>query len=127
MSIKSKRYGSDSTALTLTEKALAVYSSSDITIYEEPDCTYTLCGIDARDGLSADEVNEVLEDLYDEQAGDPETFVRELFDGGNEPMTIETARSDLDRFSREGWIFPEMTPEEYTEIYNNLLREYQQQ
>lgn len=59
-----KRYGDTKTALVLSEKALAVYSDTDpLDIIERDDGTYSIRGIDQRDGMTADDVNKYLEDL----------------------------------------------------------------
>lgn len=59
-------YGWDNTNLTLTEKAHEVYSNSDpIEIKEFDDGYYSISGIIDRDGMTADEVNELLEELAD--------------------------------------------------------------
>lgn len=70
-----KQYGNEKTSLKLTEKALAVYSVTDpLRILEQTTTdedgseirTYTMTGAIEAEGLTADEVNEMLEELADE-------------------------------------------------------------
>lgn len=62
-----KIYGNDNTNLTLTDKAELMYSKCDpLQIIEHEDASYSLRGIDDRDGMTAEDVNEWLEDLADE-------------------------------------------------------------
>ena len=58
-------YGYTKTNLTLSEKAQAVYSASDpLKIIENDDGTYDMEGVYTITGLTADEVNRLLEDDY---------------------------------------------------------------
>ena len=55
-------------------------------------------------------------------------FVSEMFDAarvdGNELMTLDTAKTDLANYRAEGWELPEdITPEAYTEAWNELVNE----
>ena len=66
-----RKYGDERTSLTLAEKAEKAYAESDpIRIYEHEDDngikTYSMEGIIEAYNLTTDEVNEYLEDLYDE-------------------------------------------------------------
>lgn len=62
-----KIYGKQNTSLTLTEKAFEVYSTSDpLTIIEQDDGTFSIRGIDERDGLTESDVNEFLESFIDD-------------------------------------------------------------
>ena len=62
-----KIYGNENTNLTLTDKAFAVYSVCDpLQIEEHDDGTYSLRGIEDRDGMTAEDVNCWLEELADE-------------------------------------------------------------
>lgn len=62
-----KIYGNDKTDLTLTDKAEAMYVECDpLQIIEQDDGSYSLRGIEDRDGMTAEEVNLWLEDLADE-------------------------------------------------------------
>lgn len=74
-----KQYGNEKTSLKLTEKALAVYSVTDpLRILEQTTTdedgseirTYTMTGAIEAEGLTADEVNEMLEELADETKGE---------------------------------------------------------
>ncbi len=65
-----KRYGDTRTDLTLTDKAQKVYNVTDrIDIYErEVDddvFVYTMRGVIVEDDISADEVNQILEEFAD--------------------------------------------------------------
>lgn len=65
-----KRYGDTKTSLALTAKAQSIYSNTDpCDIYETSPGVFALdiCG-DRRDGLTAEDVNEMLEELADEVA-----------------------------------------------------------
>lgn len=66
-----KHYGNEPTHLTLTEKAYAVYSNSfPLDIYEretEDGYTYRMTGAIVDDELTADDVNELLETLGEEE------------------------------------------------------------
>lgn len=67
-----KRYGDTKTNLTLTDKALRIYSNSDpLSIYEHDDGNYTvnLFG-DVREGLTEAEVNAMLESLDNDEYTD---------------------------------------------------------
>lgn len=62
-----KIYGNDKTDLTLTDKAEAMYAACDpLQIIEHEDGSYSIRGIEDRDGMTADEVNGWLEELSDE-------------------------------------------------------------
>ena len=71
-----KRYGSETTALTLTDKAFEEYSGTDpldifekVVDYDENDNPihrYYMRGAYHYNGLTADEVNEILEAITDE-------------------------------------------------------------
>lgn len=64
-----KIYGNEKTNLTLTAKARRVYDQTDpLKIIEHEDGTYSLRGIEDRDGMTAADVNQWLEDLADETA-----------------------------------------------------------
>lgn len=65
--MKRRRYGDVSTNLVLTEKAYNVYIDTDpLSIYEREDGSYDMEGcIEAR-GLTAEQVNGILEDLDEE-------------------------------------------------------------
>ena len=65
-----KRYGDTRTDLTLTEKAQKVYDVTDpIDIYEREEdddvFVYTMRGVIVEDDISADEVNQILEEFAD--------------------------------------------------------------
>lgn len=64
-----KSYGDEKTNLTLTGKAYAVYCDTDpISIYEretEEGFRYAVRGFDECDNLTAEQVNAMLEELYD--------------------------------------------------------------
>ena len=65
--MKRKRYGDTSTNLTLTEKAYNVYSDTDpLSIYEREDGFYDMEGVVEARGLTAEQVNGILEDLDEE-------------------------------------------------------------
>lgn len=62
-----KRYGDTNTVLSLSDKAWRCYSDTEpLDIFEEDNGTYTMTGVIEQTGLTADEVNEWLEDLEDE-------------------------------------------------------------
>lgn len=62
-----KIYGNEKTNLVLSDKAFAMYSECDpIRIIENDDGSYSLRGFDCRDGMTAQDVNEFLEELADE-------------------------------------------------------------
>ena len=65
-----KRFGSEPTALYLTDKAQRVYSTTDpLDIYEytvSGQTLYEMRGCLQHDGLTAQDVNEVLEQIYDD-------------------------------------------------------------
>jgi hypothetical protein len=62
-----KIYGNEKTRLELTEKAQRIYSESDpLQIIEQDDGTYSARGIIDRDGMTAAEVNKMLEDMSDD-------------------------------------------------------------
>lgn len=62
-----KIFGNDKTALTLTDKAATMYAECDpLQIIEHDGGSYSIRGIEDRDGMTAEEVNEWLEDLADE-------------------------------------------------------------
>lgn len=64
-----KIYGNTKTRLTLTAKAQRAYDNADpLKIIEHEDGTYSIRGIEDRDGMTAADVNEWLEDLADETA-----------------------------------------------------------
>lgn len=70
-----KRYGDTRTDLTLTEKAQKVYNVTDpIDIYEREEdddvFVYTMRGVIEKDDLSADDVNQILEEFADEVFAD---------------------------------------------------------
>ncbi len=70
-----KRYGDTRTDLTLTEKAQKVYDVTDpIDIYEREEdddvFVYTMRGVIVKDDLSADDVNQILEEFADEVFAD---------------------------------------------------------
>lgn len=56
-------------------------------------------------------------------------FVRNLFDATREhpePLDLATAQQDLRNFRAEGWNVPDdLTAEEYLEIWNGLVSEYE--
>ena len=56
-------------------------------------------------------------------------FVEQLFNEcryGVDLMTVDDARDDLEAFRQEGYDLPEgITPEEYSEIWNDLVRKQQ--
>lgn len=61
-----KIYGNEKTSLVLSDKALEVYSSTDpLKIVEEDDGTYSMTGCFERYGMTADDVNRVLEQMAD--------------------------------------------------------------
>lgn len=65
-----KIFGNDQTALTLTDKAAAMYTECDpLQIIEHEDGSYSIRGIEDRDGMTAEDVNGLLEDLADELGG----------------------------------------------------------
>ena len=62
-----RTYGDEKTHLTLTAKAQQAYDQTDpLKIIEHEDGTYSLRGIEDRDGMTAADVNEWLENLADE-------------------------------------------------------------
>jgi hypothetical protein len=62
-----KIFGNERTSLQLTDKAFKIYSGSDpFQIREHSDGTYSTHGIIDRDGMTAQEVNELLESLGEE-------------------------------------------------------------
>ena len=62
-----KRYGDTKTALNLTEKAFAAYSETDpLDIYEHDDGSYSMRGACEFNNLTAADVNDILEDFYDQ-------------------------------------------------------------
>lgn len=62
-----KTYGNEKTNLTLSEKAFKAYSNSDpCDIIEHDDGTYSMRGILDRDNMTEADVNQVLEELWDE-------------------------------------------------------------
>lgn len=66
-----KTYGNDKTGLQLSDKAQSFYEWTDpLKIIEQDDGTYSIRGFDRRDGLSADQVNSLFEQLYDELYGE---------------------------------------------------------
>ena len=63
-----KIYGNEKTNLELTDKAFAVYSDTDpLKIIEEDDGTYTMTGVFERYGMTAEDVNRVLESFADDE------------------------------------------------------------
>lgn len=70
-----KIFGNENTNLTLTDKASAMYADCDpLQIIEQDDGSYSLRGIEDRDGMTAEDVNawlEYLSDELDELAGEP--------------------------------------------------------
>ena len=63
-----KIYGNEKTSLVLSAKAAAIYAECDpLKIIEHEDGTYSIRGIEDRDGMTAADVNEWLEDLADEE------------------------------------------------------------
>lgn len=72
-----KIYGNEKTNLQLSEKAAAMYAQCDpLTITEHDDGTYSLSGVEDRDNMTADDVNQWLEDLADD-CGEEDTVVNE--------------------------------------------------
>lgn len=72
-----KRYGDTRTNLILTEKAQKVYNVTDpIDIYEQEEkddvLVYSMRGVIVKDDLSADDVNQILEEFADEIFADDE-------------------------------------------------------
>ena len=64
-----KRYGDTKTNLTLSDKAQDFYSGCDpLNIYEHSNGTYSVTGLFCGEDMTADEVNEMLEQLADEAA-----------------------------------------------------------
>lgn len=64
-----RTYGNTKTNLTLTAKAQQAYNNADpLRILEHEDGTYSLRGIEDRDGMTAVDVNQWLEDLANETA-----------------------------------------------------------
>ena len=62
-----KIFGNENTNLILTDKASAMYADCDpLQIIEQDDGSYSIRGIEDRDGLTAEDVNGWLEDLADE-------------------------------------------------------------
>lgn len=62
-----KIYGNEKTNLVLTEKAEKVYAETEpLTIIEHEDGLYSINGCIEADELTAEEVNEILEDLSDD-------------------------------------------------------------
>lgn len=62
-----KIYGNDKTDLVLSAKASRMYAECDpLKIIEQDDGSYSIRGIEDRDGMTADDVNRWLEDLADE-------------------------------------------------------------
>ena len=55
-------------------------------------------------------------------------FVKSVYDNAADPgmyMDIETAKTDIDNFRRDGWNVPdELTPVEYMETYNDFVSNY---
>lgn len=61
-----RTYGDTRTNLTLTAKAQLVYDQTDpLKILEHYDGTYSIRGIEDRDGMTAADINQWLEDLAD--------------------------------------------------------------
>ncbi len=61
-----KVYGNEKTNLKLSEKAFEVYSESDIKIIEENDGSYSMSGCIECSGMTAADVNRVLENLIED-------------------------------------------------------------
>lgn len=62
-----KIYGNTKTNLKLSEKASAMYAECDpLQIIEHDDGSYSIRGIEDRDGMTAEEITEWLEELADE-------------------------------------------------------------
>lgn len=72
MSVYGKIYGNEKTSLELSEKAFKVYSNTDyLQIVESYDGLYTINStLLFRDKLTAQEVNKILEEFYDDWYGD---------------------------------------------------------
>lgn len=132
-----KIYGNEKTNLQLSEKAAAMYAQCDpLTITEHDDGTYSLSGVEDRDNMTADDVNQWLEDLADDCGEEEQTMmtieeiVASMMDGSpdyDKPMTLEVAREDvrnlqIDAQSNGEELPEDLTPERYAEIWNDLLR-----
>lgn len=62
-----KIFGNRKTSLTLSARAEEAYSVCDpLQIIEREDGTYSIKGFETRDGMTAAEVNDWLEELADE-------------------------------------------------------------
>lgn len=62
-----KIFGNEKTKLSLSDKAFEMYSRCDpCEITEHDDGSYSIRGIEDRDGMTASEVSEFFEELADE-------------------------------------------------------------
>ena len=62
-----KIFGNTNTNLKLTDKAAAMYAECDpLKIIEHEDGSYSIRGIEDRDGMTAEDVNAWLEELADD-------------------------------------------------------------
>ena len=59
-----RRHGADRTGLRLTEKAEEAFRTNEAQIFECPDGTYSLRGWFEADDLTAEEVNDTLEEAF---------------------------------------------------------------
>lgn len=65
-----KIYGNEPTNLELSARAEAMYAECDpLTIMEHEDGSYSIRGVEDRDGMTAEDVNCWLEELADDISG----------------------------------------------------------
>ena len=99
-----KRYGDSKTDLVLSDKAARIYSECDpLDIIEHEDGSYSIRGIEDRNGMTAEEVNLWLEDLSDEAIEQKYTVIPEYRDlWSNDPEWDGTVDAkEIERLSRE--------------------------
>ena len=113
-----KIYGNENTDLTLSDKAFAVYSETDpLRIMEEDDGTYTITGVIDRNGMTAEQVNRVLESFSDETAYRvlPE-YIDAWSDQSECPDELIVTREEIERLAGEWGVDVDALLEQVEEI-----------
>ena len=108
-----KTYGDEKTHLTLTAKAQRAYDNADpLRILEHEDGTYSLRGIEDRDGMTAADINQWLEDLADAITSTVADILTEVGADAGEAFDVFEISADAD--------LPRSI-EQYAEAYNAAI------
>ena len=123
LSSSDKIYGKDQTMLMLSENAENMYNNCySCTIIEHEDLTYTIIGAINRFNVTAQEINELLEDLaFEEAENSIRTIIYYSDDKDMHPITIADAKEKLIIYRKSYPVLHTINIELFKNIWNRII------